>query len=585
LISRIRSAPAKSGPQSSSRKESLDTNDKPISWLPDVLFVGLLFLIFATRFWHIRNLDAPMWGDSYQHTMMAQLFIDNAGLFTSWEPYVPYYSLTVHFGFPLAVALTSWMSNMPVLKATLITGQLLNMLAIITLVPLAARFSSKNRWSGVGVVLAAGLFSLMPAYYVNWGRYAQLAGLVILPVTLWSLWELAGSPEKTWARKNLVNPLISLLLAGMLIAGMVLSYYRMVFYLVFFMIAWLIIWGVIKWKLQFGLWVKAILTLFGAAVVSFILILPWVLRVSGSHLAGAVSAGITIGSTIERVVADFQVWQELTTYVPAFLLVAATAVLIWALIRRQWTIFIIPLWVLLLTTYIAGQLINIPGANMMQSFAILISLYIPIGLMVGWLIDEGTLLIDKRKSIAGPVVITLTLAGLALWGALNLRLIAHPETYALIRRPDLHAISWIRENIPSEARILVEGFTIYNARTAVGSDAGWWISLLADRQNSMPPQYALMNEIPSPPDYSERVVNLTAALESTGLDTSEGSNIICDHDISHIYIGQAQGRIGSGAQQLFSPQELADSTNYELIYQQDRVYIFSVLPGVCEPGL
>lgn len=98
----------------------------------------------------------------------------------------------------------------------------------------------------------------------------------------------------------------------------------------------------------------------------------------------------------------------------------------------------------------------------------------------------------------------------------------------------------------------------------------------------MPPQYALMNEIPSPPEYSEQVVNLTASLESTGLDTSEGLNIICDQDISHIYIGQGQGKIGSGAQPLFSPQELESSPHYELIYHQDRVYIFSLLPGVCD---
>ena len=35
------------------------------------------------------------------------------------------------------------------------------------------------------------------------------------------------------------------------------------------------------------------------------------------------------------------------------------------------------------------------------------------------------------------------------------------------------------------------GFTIYNNTSGVGSDAGWWLSLLTDRENTMPPQYAV----------------------------------------------------------------------------------------------
>ncbi len=36
----------------------------------------------------------------------------------------------------------------------------------------------------------------------------------------------------------------------------------------------------------------------------------------------------------------------------------------------------------------AGRLIHLPGANLMQTFAILIALYIPVGLVVGWIIAE-----------------------------------------------------------------------------------------------------------------------------------------------------------------------------------------------------
>ena len=66
----------------------------------------------------------------------------------------------------------------------------------------------------------------------------------------------------------------------------------------------------------------------------------------------------------------------------------------------------------------------------------------------------------------------------------------------MVTKPDRQAMTWIREHTPAQAKFLVEGFRIYGGRSVVGSDAGWWIPLLADRANTMPPQYALLNETP-----------------------------------------------------------------------------------------
>ncbi|MCS7287410.1 MAG: DUF1616 domain-containing protein, partial [Anaerolineae bacterium] len=54
---------------------------------PDLAFVFVLVLVFGVRLLVVRTLDAPMWGDSYQHAVIAQLLVDNGGLFDSWEPY------------------------------------------------------------------------------------------------------------------------------------------------------------------------------------------------------------------------------------------------------------------------------------------------------------------------------------------------------------------------------------------------------------------------------------------------------------------------------------------------------------------
>ena len=74
--------------------------------LAGVVAVGLL-----VRLYIVRDLPAGMWGDSYHHTMIAQLLVDNGGLFTSWEPYAPLVTFTYHYGFHANVAFFHWLSG------------------------------------------------------------------------------------------------------------------------------------------------------------------------------------------------------------------------------------------------------------------------------------------------------------------------------------------------------------------------------------------------------------------------------------------------------------------------------------------
>jgi hypothetical protein len=174
---------------------------------------------------------------------------------------------------------------------------------------------------------------------------------------------------------------------------------------------------------------------------------------------------------------------------------------------------------------------------------------------------------------------------LAFWSAWGQRAITQPGQHAMVTRPDQRAMIWIRENTPVEARFLIEGFRAYEGETAVGADAGWWIPILAGRQNTIPPQYALLNEEPIEPGYSQRVVDLVAALETTSLNSTQGLNLLCIQGITHIYIGQLQGLVGAiWVEQSFSPDELINQSMVDLVYQQDRVYVFELKPDACESG-
>ncbi|TEU01223.1 MAG: hypothetical protein E3J29_01115, partial [Dehalococcoidia bacterium] len=191
---------------------------------PDLALMMVMGLVFGVRLLVVRTLDAPMWGDSYQHTMIAQLMVDHGGLFDSWEPYASLRTFTYHFGFHTAEAAFHWLTGLGMLQVTIWMGQILNGLAVLALYPLAVRVSG-NRWAGVGAVLVAGLLSPMPMFYVNWGRYTQLAGQVILPAAVLVTWSALETPRRDWRL---------IVLGWIAVGGLALTHYRvLIFYIVF----------------------------------------------------------------------------------------------------------------------------------------------------------------------------------------------------------------------------------------------------------------------------------------------------------------------------------------------------------------
>jgi hypothetical protein len=560
--------------------------------LPDLALLCVLGLVVITRFWSIRNLAGPMWGDSVQHVVMAQLFIDHGGLYESWQPYAPYSSLTVQYGFALYSALFSWITGQPSLQATLVMGQLINILAISGLVPLAMYLSGGRRWAAVGAALAAGLLSPTPAVYVNWGRYPQLAGLAILPVALWAFLQVGEGINSEEQKFKWSIQGGRILTAGILLSGAILSYYRMAIFYAAFGLVWLFVWAIPRWKKNKRKWLTGILHLAWTAGIAALSLLPWAGRLLGSKLAGFVETGVSSGSQIEAILSDYQVWQQIKEYLPLSLLVFAGIAFLWSLARREWMIIAIPVWFALIIAYPSGQLIGLPAANMIQSFAVMISAYLPAALLAGWLTAEVVSLISLADhhsvtkkfalnygfSIA-PVA-ALGLLAVGIYGAKELRSIAHPDLYAMLTFPDLRAMEWIRDNTPEDAIFLVEGFRD-RPYAAVGSDAGWYIPVLAGRKNSMPPQYAILSEQPETPGYSQAVVSLISTLEAHPIPSNEAREALCTFGITHAFVGQGQGQVGIGATPLFTYADLEASGWFHLLNRQDRTAVFAMNPTVC----
>jgi hypothetical protein len=532
------------------------------NWWPNTALLVVLAAIIGVRCAAVADLEVPLWGDSVHHAMIAQLIIDRGGLFSSWEPYAAMQSLTYHFGFHSQVAALVWATGAKMPRAVVVSGQIANIAAVFTLYPLALRLG-RSRWAGVAALLLAGLLVPMPMSYVNWGRYTQLAGQAILPVGIYLAWELLTARSRSWALLGLTC---------VTLAGMTLTHYRIAIFAACFFPAFAVLVGIrMPWRTWVG---RGALLALGAGA----LVIPWFVRVLGGKLL-SIMLGITAASAASGgVSADTDALNAVGDplfFLPTLVWWALPMICFWALWRRERGALLVALWWALVTLIVNPQWLRLPGAGTLTNFALLIAAYIPAALLLG--AAAGWLLCRLRSPLALAGA-TLTVAALTLWGA-SIRLNdVDLNAPAMVAPADLRAATWIEANTPTDARFLINGF-FPNAGAVVGSDAGWWLPLIAHRQTILPPLLYISEQGPRP-NYREWINQVYATLYKDGINSPETLALLHDRGVTYVYIGQQRGRVGySGAVEALAPAALLSSHYFRPVYHQDDVWIFALDPA------
>ena len=530
-----------------------------LTW-PGITLVIILGMIFAVRFWVIRTLDAPIGSDSLHHTIAAQLIIDNKGLMHSWQPYSPLSTFTYHFGFHSAVAVFSWITNIPVLDSTLQVGQILNGLAALALYPLAKKVTvekEEGSWTGMVLILFAGLMFQMPMFYVNWGRYTQLISQIILPATAIILWDLFDSDEKNC---KLV------ILSSLSLAGLGLAHYRVYIFIIFIFPPLLFIYKLYQKPL------RCITNIFWVGLGSLILFTPWLaVIISGKLDTVAIGFLSTPANEISPTVVALKSI-DIFTYLPAWAWLLLPIAVGWGLWRREKGVGIISLWWFFVLIAANPSWINLPGEGIISHGAVITGAYLPVGVLLG--VPVGTSIVKAlkyKKRVFLPIFSVLLII-LGVWGMLQQQRIVHP--YAIqVTRPDIKASTWIKANIPPDATFLVNSATIFNADSwFVGTDAGWWLPLLTGRQTTTQHMMSVVEE-EAQPGTKEANNNLTQMAIDGGLTHPDVISSLDTQGISHIYIGQRGKNILGTA-----VSTLIDSTVYKPIYHEDGVWILEIVP-------
>jgi hypothetical protein len=522
---------------------------------PDIALVIILVLVFGVRFYAIRPLEVPLWGDSLQHTMIARLIADHGGLFNSWEPYAEMKTFTYHFGFHANVAVFHWLTGWTMERATLWLGQIVNGLAVLSLYSLAFRFTG-NRWAGVGSVLLAGLLFPLPMGYVNWGRYTQLCGQTILPAVVLLSWVGLKNREKIWP---------VLFLSWLTLGGLALTHYRVLIFFLFFLISFYILeteknksWPTLKRIL----WIGA-----GAGII----FLPWFIHIFSGKILAILSYQAT---TSVRQLSDwtkgYNAIGDVRDYLPVkgwLLLALGLGFGLW---RREKGIALMGLWWFWLLLAANPQWLGLPGAGSLSSFAVMIAVYIPAGIIIG--IWAGSIFKPGfgEKGFVWTFSAVMVCIGLGLWGGEKRLNDLDRIKHSLATRSDLRAFSWINHHLPKEARFLVNSAFAYGDTAIVGVDGGWWLPLLTDRKTMLPP-LLYVSETGPRPDYVFWVNALPRLIAKQGLRSPEVISQIKQRGITHIYIGQKSGR-----DSLDGISSLSENSLLRLLYHQDRVWIFEI---------
>jgi hypothetical protein len=242
-----------------------------------------------------------------------------------------------------------------------------------------------------------------------------------------------------------------------------------------------------------------------------------------------------------------------------YLLPALGAPLLLAGLRRRRTLPALGGAALLLANPL---LLELPYLSLLTNEAVVISRFIPIGLLIGgaaaWAWDA---LAPPRPQWVRALS-ALVLAGLAGWGAWGQRDIVNPQT-VLAGAADTQAISWAAEHTPPDARFLVD--TAGWLGTGRGADGGWWLLPLAGRWVSAPP--VIYDYGPAEYVRAVRARNQLVMSFKPGHEQQLYELIDREH-ITFVYLGPTPGPLSAAA--------FPAAAGFEKIYEHDGATIYAV---------
>lgn len=510
----------------------------PLTWaILVVVAVGWAFRAVAAA-----PLILPAWVDSPHHYILARLVAETGAIPVTYEPVLPIPNLTYHPGIYPVFVTFQWLSGATLAEAFLWLGQWLNALMALALAA-AALWLTGRPGAALGAAWVVAWVSFFPAYYLSWGRYSQLIGLIELALMLGLAWQVrSGSARR-----------LGVLLA-VLLGVLALTHYRVVIFAALALgVLWLVSGWAGRWRLM---WAGALAGLVAAPWL-WHLAEPWFVRVAVDPGTLAATGGYNAFP-----------WEYFSSPLQQTWLLTAAGLMGLAWLTRARAIQWLGGWVAL--TFVALNLG--PGSWLVNNNAWAISLFVPGGLALGWGLSRLGAEILVRLRRGGRVArLNGWLAGVALAGVvgtasahgLNLQASVLNALTVLARSNDAALLQWVEHNLPRSAYVAV-GSWRWLGNTWSGSDVGAWLWPLWGVRSTAPPLDYTFNRA-----WAAQVNTLNQALNA--LTTAEAAHVLFQQQgITHVIMGARGGNL--------RPEMFARSPLFTLLYTDGTGWVFAVNP-------
>ena len=524
-----------------------------------LLFGWMITLAFLARLYIVRGLPVGMWGDAYHHTMIAQLLVDNGGLFTSWQPYAPLRTFTYHFGFHADAVFFHWFSGIEVARSLVYTGQLLSVATLPVMYVFARRLSGSDTIALWSMVLV-GFVNTQPIYYVNWGRYTQLAGQVVLPVLLVCWMVVLEAKERPW------RPIA---LAAMMTAALALIHYIVVLFAILFLSAYLT--ALIVREPRPSLVRELMLRSLAIVVPAFVLASPWLWNTLNGYLLQIANNFVAQKAASDYIAERAALQSVAPFYVKTWLIPCAVGGVILALAQRRWRMLLLVVWGQLLIVLVVPQVVGLPGAGIVVWFTVYIALYLVALPLAAYPFGLSQMRLEQRHPRLASTAASLLLLAMTLWGVRWQQSLLAPANQ-LFGPADEPAMAWIRNNTAPDALFLVNMIPAYGDSLIAGTDGGWWIPLLTQRRSTLPP-ITYGSEQAEDANYAERVNGFAAALREHPLPSEEGIRLCREAGVDYIYVG---GGAHTGQTNAFAINTFRNHPAFQIVYERDGIAIVAL---------
>lgn len=425
------------------------------TWLVALAVLGI-FVFW--RLWQAKDLVFPNWVDSQHHVLIIRKMIEVRGLPSTLEPYLPgpfYY----HFAFHAVTALFSVLSGLPPEQSVLLLGQVMNACVGLSVYALAKAIGKDWR---VGLLAAffVTFVTKMPGYYLSWGRYTLLTGVLILPVAMGEVELLRRGTAKWWQTSGLF----------LLTVGTLLSHYLAAFLLANYLVIIGIDWVIESIKKKKADW-PALLTLAVPAFLGLLASTRWYIRVL-RYSATVVKQGVALTQSALSLDSDQINYLEYILGPTASYILICFAVLglITLLVKSNRRHF--ALWSMLVGLLCIPIGIVIFGfRNDHFSLVVFMSISILGALFLIELTEFLTYKLNLKRLFTSLILmISFALVGFGAYGNYD----AVNDSTILTDLSDKSALEWIKQHTPEDARFFVNttywGHGIYR-----GVDGGGWI--------------------------------------------------------------------------------------------------------------